>query len=138
VKKLPPHWIEYVANWYHEPMAFWVHRSIGSGKTTTFDPPAPPQIGRKGFAVLCVESGRFVFRYSSLEQLDECVRVLSLKPLPTSRHLSLKRGASVGPNSHWLSRLPASIKTPKMRARCVEDLVHIRTQIAKWLDVTEK
>lgn len=119
-------------------MAFWVHRSHRNGRTTIFDPPAPPQIGRKGFAVLCVESARFVFRFSSLEQLDECVRVLSLKPLPTSRQLSLQRGASVGPNSHWLSRLPASVKTPKMRTRSVEDLIQVRLRIAKWPKVAEK
>jgi len=43
-------------------------------------------------------------------------------PLPTTRRLSALRGEALGPNSHWLSRLPASIKSPKARVRLVKVL----------------
>jgi hypothetical protein len=65
--------------------------------------------------------------------------------LPTTRRLSLARKAlesapapphnragreratgMAGPNSHWLSRLPASLKATKARERVVEGLRAIR------------
>ena len=121
----PRHWIEYAADWRTAPMAYWVHVEREGGpwrKATEFTPPAPSRHGRKAFPVLCVESSGFVFRFSSNEQLAECVRTLSRKPLPTTRQLSASRHGSAGPNSHWLSRLPGRIKSPKTRINVVQQL----------------
>jgi len=125
MRKVARNWIEYVADWRDEPMAYWVHlEQSGSAwrNAELYDPPAPSSEGRNGYPVLCIESQGFVFRFSSIEQLDKCIEVLDRKPLPTSRRLSAARHGGHGPNSHWLSRLPGHIKSPKVRQRAVEDL----------------
>lgn len=95
--------------------------SIGASPSVTSRPRRPP-IPHKGYAVLCVPFGEMVLQFSSSEQLLECIRVLSLTPLPTSRQLSNRRDTSKGPNGHWLSRLPARVKSPKNREKLVATL----------------
>jgi len=51
---------------------------------------------------------------------DHFIEILSRKVIPTSRALSKKRGSTKGPNSHWLSRLPAKTKSYKYRSKPVE------------------
>lgn len=136
-KTLPHHWIEYVRDWRCEPMAYWVHIEGASAvwkNATVFDPPAPAAVPNHGYPVLCVASAGTVFRFSSMAQLVECARVLSLKPLPTSSRLTSMRAGNAardpGPNRHWLSRLPARVRSPKGRRRVVDDLgaiLHSRT-----------
>ena len=108
-------------------MAYWVHVENEPSQwrdAKTYNPPAPSAHGRKGFPVLCIDLAGVVFRFSSNEQIAECVRVLSRKSLPTTRQLSTLRGSGTGPNSHWLSRLPATVKAPKIRAKVAQDLSH--------------
>jgi hypothetical protein len=124
---VPHHWIEYVSDWRDEAMAYWVHfeeSHLAWRDAAVFDPPAPRMVLHQGYPVLCVESQGMVFRFSSVAQLVECKRVLSLTPLPTSSRLFAIRsgGNGSGPNSHWLSRLPGRIKTPRRRRHVVEDL----------------
>jgi hypothetical protein len=131
--KAPRHWIEHTPDWRTEPMAYWVHLEQGPESwhaAESFDPPAPAPEGRKGFRVLCVEIADVVLRFSSAAQLSECIRVLALKPLPTSRRLSAIRGTGAGPNGHWLSRLPARIKSPKARAQVVRQLRSLVGRVA--------
>lgn len=56
--------------------------------------------------------------------------VMNTKLLPTSDLLSRQRGESVGPNGHWLSRLPAKLKSPKQREKLVSGLQHIQEELA--------
>ena len=122
--KVARNWIEHTQDWRDEPMAYWVHSELGGAAwraSESYSPSAPKAEGRNGYPVLCVESHGFVFRFSSAAQLAECVDVLGRKPLPTSRRLAAARGGGHGPNSHWLSRLPGHIKSPKIRQCAVED-----------------
>jgi hypothetical protein len=131
MKKPPRSWIEHVDNWRSVPMAYWVHVQQGKepwGRASEFDPPAPGRDGALGYAVLCVDSGGMTFRFSSRAQLDECIRTLSARPLPSSRRLAALRGGA-GPNGHWLSRLPASVKSPKGRERVVVDLGEVAKRL---------
>jgi hypothetical protein len=108
-------------------MAYWVHVQKSSEPwylATEFDPPAPKREGRLGYPVLCVESCGMTFRFTSREQLDACIKTLSTKPLPSTRRLAAQRGGA-GPNGHWLSRLPASVKSPKGRQQAVADLIEV-------------
>ena len=133
MKKLPRHWIEHTADWRGAPMAYWVHVEPEGEDwrlASHYSPPAPAADGVKGFPLLCIESQGFVFVFSSAAQLAEAIRVLSLVPLPTTRRLSNARPGSHGPNSHWLSRLPGSIKSPKARNRAVEDLQSVWRSMA--------
>lgn len=119
------HWFEFASDWRVYPGAYWAHKNKNGAfwiYATAFEPPAPKPVPHKGYRVLCVQSKGFVFRFSSPEQLTDCIRVLSMKPLPTTRRLSAIHGGGHGPNSHWLSRLPASVKSPKARTAAVSAL----------------
>lgn len=131
--KTARNWIEHTEDWRYAPMAYWVHVQLGDIEwraSESYDPPAPRAEGSQGYPVLCVESQGFVLRFSSSAQLAQCMDILARKPLPTSRRLSAIRGGVHGPNSHWLSRLPGYIKSPKVRHRVVEDLRSVISAMA--------
>lgn len=113
-------------------MAFWVHIEKEGATwrdSLEYDPPEPKPEGKKGFRILCVEFFDMVFRFSSRAQIDECIRVLQTKPLISSTRLTVLRGSKAGPNNHWLSRLPAHVKTPKNRELVVERLLKVVHEI---------
>lgn len=114
------------------PMAFWVHVPA-PGTTDICEPPTPIAIAHRGYAFLHVEFESYELQFSALAQLDHFIDVLSYKPLPTSTQLSSRRGLPVGPNGHWLSRLPAALKSPRKREKLVRALSDIRAQVvAAW------
>lgn len=115
-------------DWRAAPLAFWVHVPV-EGSTPAYDPPAPPAVLHKGFLFLHVDAAGVDLQFSSPAQLDHFIDVMETKPLPTSRQLSRKRKLSVGPNSHWLSRLPANLKAPKERAKLVGKLRAVRERL---------
>lgn len=117
----------YQRDWRTAPVAFWVHRPV-DGADALFEPPAPSAVPHKGFLFLHVEFDAAELQFSAPAQLDHFIEVLSMKPLPTSRSLSSQRGLPVGPNGHWLSRLPAALKSPRKRMRLVEALKAIRAR----------
>lgn len=116
-------------DWRHAPLAFWVHLPVHAS-AETFEPPAPREIPHKGYALLRIQFETHELQFSAPEQLDHFIAVLSTRPLPTTRQLSSRRGLSAGPNSHWLSRLPAALKAPKKRVKLVEALHAIRGAVA--------
>ena len=120
----------YEPDWRSAPVAFWVHRPV-PGSDTLCDPPAPTAVPHKGFLFLHIEFDRYDLRFSAPAQLDHFIEVLSTKPLPTTRKLSLQRGLPVGPNGHWLSRLPASLKSPRKGARLIETLLTIKPKVVQ-------
>lgn len=124
-RKPPKHWIEFAEDWRYFPIAFWVHAAL-EGKNwyqaEVYDPPAPRPVPHRGYAIYCVEIGPHVLRFSSPEQLTHCIEVLGANPMPRPSQLSQVRGTLKGPNSHWLSRLPVEIKSPRKRPRVVEAL----------------
>ncbi|MDO9005030.1 MAG: hypothetical protein Q7V20_16420 [Aquabacterium sp.] len=131
--KTPNYWIEYAADWRLAPMAYWVHVEADGkpwARAERFEPPAPAAVPHKGFPIICVEFGEFTLQFSSQAQIAECIRVLSLSPLPTTSRLVALRNPGVGLNSHWLSRLPSGIKSPKNRALCVKTLVAVLSKMS--------
>lgn len=114
------------SHWQHAPLAHWVHVPDGVGG---FAPPAPPAIPHRGYALLHVGFGAHELVFSSPAQLDHCIEVLARKPLPTTRQLSALRGSGAGPNGHWLSRLPATLKAPRQRARLVQELQAVHAAV---------
>ena len=128
------YWIEYSRDFTRSPITFWVHKEVGEGpwyQSTDFDPPLPGPVPGKGFANYFVECDGFVFQFSSLAEMNEAIEVLSLKNLPTDRQLSECRGTVKGPNSHWLSRLPGSVKPWRYREKAIKVLKEAKTEFAK-------
>jgi hypothetical protein len=126
--KLPCYWIEYVEDWRTEPMSYWTHVEQDGRPWLTaeaYSPAAPVRVHGKGFPVLCVEHGATVFRFASEAQIDEFLAIMSSLLLPTTLRLSQLRPGTAGPNSHWLSRLPAVVKSPKGRAGAVKAVMQV-------------
>lgn len=124
--------ISYSDTWRPFPMAYWVH--IEKGDTPwfaaeDFEPPAPKKDASGRYRIYCVEVDGFTFVFSSIEQLEHCIDILSRKLLPTTIALSERRPGSMGPNSHWLSRLPAHVKPWAYRQKAVKYLSKIRDEI---------
>jgi len=115
-------------DWRTAPLAFWVHVPM-EGSTTECVPKAPVAVLHKGYLFLHVDAAGTDLQFSSLAQLDHFIDVMQTTPLPTSRHLSSKRGQPVGPNSHWLSRLPARLKATKVRGKLVSGLRDLRQDL---------
>ncbi len=113
-------------------MTYWVHQPVDAeslGRATLFEPPRPGPVGGEGWPVLMVEVDGVKLVFTSLAELDTYVDVMSRKPLPSTRVLS--RRFPMGPNSHWLSRLPKKAKSPKHRATAVKYLSEVRGEFAK-------
>lgn len=119
----------YEKDWRTAPVAFWVHVPV-PGNADACEPPAPDAVPHLGYAFLRVKIESHELQFSALAQLDHFIDVLSRKPLPTSTQLSSRRGLPVGPNGHWLSRLPAALKSPRKREKLVQALGEVRAQVA--------
>ncbi|KAF1054526.1 MAG: hypothetical protein GAK43_00809 [Stenotrophomonas maltophilia] len=131
MRKVPHYWFETVADWRDAPLAYWVHLAQDGQAwhaASRFQPPAP-RAQPKGYLMLCLSAGSRVLRFSSTAQVEACIATLQRVPLPTSRQLSQAHGGTLGPNRHWLSRLPGRLKSPKQRLRVVEDLRLVLAQL---------
>ncbi|WP_432459287.1 hypothetical protein [Agarivorans sp. QJM3NY_25] len=105
--------IEYRVEYTPSPLSFWVHKHLDSevwSNATKFDPPLPRSIPCKGFPVLVINALGVELEFSSIEEAEHFLDIISKKNMPTSLQLSNLRGGSYGPNGHWLSRLPARLK----------------------------
>lgn len=116
------------SDWRYAPLAYWVHVPV-AGSEWRFDPPALPIILHKGYALLRIPFEKHELQFSSPAQLSHFIDVFSTKPLPTSRLLSSRRGVDVGPNGHWISRLPAELKSPRKREKLLQTLRAVRAQV---------
>jgi hypothetical protein len=116
------------------PVSFWAHQHIGSDVwrgATSYEPPLPNPIPGKGWARIEVELDGVILEFASAHEIAHVIDVLSKNPLPSTRRLSEERGTSHGPNSHWLSRLPAKAKSQKFRQRLVKFLKKAQIELAR-------
>lgn len=126
------HWIEYEKNQVDAPMTFWVHREADGrhwADAEVFEPPRQGPVPGKGYPVLRVEHNGFTFGFASLEEMAVCIEILSRRLLPRSIDLSRERGPDVGPNSHWLSRLPGTVTPWAYRRNAV---AHLRIALEEF------
>ena len=82
-----------------------------------------------GYQTLRVQFEKYDLQFSAPAQLDHFIEVLASKPMPTSKQLSSRRGLPVGPNGHWLSRLPADLKSRRKREKLVLVMQAVRQQV---------
>lgn len=106
------HWIEYRDAWVLGPMTFWGHVETDGRPwhdARLLEPTAPSPIPGKGFAGLFVEFAGATLYFASLDELRVAIDTLGLRVLPTSRNEASRRtpATRLGPNQHWLSRLPS-------------------------------
>ncbi len=131
------HWIEYNETRPVLSMTFWVHRKV-AGKpwfeTEEFDPPRQKAVPLKGYPVFKVEFNGFTFEFTSFAEIQVCIKPLQEKLLPWTIDLSYKHGTGTEPNSHWLSRLPADVKSWKYREKAVEYLKETLEEFKKEID----
>jgi hypothetical protein len=124
----PVYHFTFEKDWRTAPLAFWVHVPV-AGSETECEPPAPAEVPHLGYQTLWIQFERYELQFSAPAQLDHFIEVLSSRPMPTSRQLSARRGLPVGPNGHWLSRLPAELKSPRKREKLVNVLRAVREQV---------
>lgn len=128
------HWIEYCPAWTPQPMSYWVHIET-DGKpwleSSAFEPPLPKPVPGRGWPVYFVECDGFTFTFASLAEIEVCLSTLSKKVLPTTLRLSAERGTGMGPNSHWLSRLPKGMKPWRYREKAVRCLTAAKADFEK-------
>jgi len=96
------YWIEVHPDWKNAAMAPWVEGQM------------PRQVPG-GLRWYFVQTQSFVFEFSTLEQWQECQRVLACKVLPST----------LGHNQHWLSRLPARLRKWSVREKILRDLARM-------------
>ncbi|SFM71342.1 hypothetical protein [Marinobacter zhejiangensis] len=125
------YWVEYVKEYRPSPASLVVHRPLDcehwSG-ATKFDPPLPqPEVG-KGYPVSKVEAKGYELSFSSMEEVEHCIDVLSQKNLPTTRSLAEESWLGQGyQHLHWLTKLPSALKSYKERQKIVRLLGHLKS-----------
>lgn len=104
--------IEYTNEYRGSPLSFWVHINIDSyywADATIYEPSLPNPIAGKGYANLLINVLGVELNFSSIEEIEHFLSVIKLKNMPTTLQLTNKRNGGCGPNSHWLSRIPAKL-----------------------------
>jgi len=126
----------YHINQKKSPVSYWVHKEVRE-KQIPYDlcreyrPPFPLKDPLRGWPYLRVSASGFDFEFASLHELNHCINILGKKLLPTTQSLSHERGSGKGPNSHWLSRLPAKLKSWKKREKIVSVLRQVKQELKK-------
>jgi len=131
--KMKKYEITFNSLYRESPVTFWVH--VRRAKSVAFDindyePPLSKLIGGRGFPELKLNYLGVELRFSSLHEISHYIEVLEQRSLPTTISLSLRRDSGVGPNSHWLSRLPAKLKPWKQRIKLVQLLKQAKTEFS--------
>ncbi len=114
--------IEYREKYTKTPLSFWVHKHLDHEVwiyAKKFEPSLPKAIPGKGFPVLVVNALGVELEFSSIDEAEHFLSVISRKNMPTSTQLSRQRTDKLGPNRHWLSRLPSKIKPWSKREKII-------------------
>ncbi|KAA5539986.1 hypothetical protein [Adhaeribacter rhizoryzae] len=124
--------IEYSSSWQDNPMAYWVHIEQDNQhwhEAEHFIPPAPERDLRGLYKIYKVKIDGFTFKFSSLEQLEHCIEILSMGSLPITSELCKKRPGNEEANEHWLCTLPSQVKSRRYRQKAVKYLRKVRGEL---------
>lgn len=117
-----PFAIEYTEQYQPSPLSYWVHRQLDTEiwrDASRFEPPLPSAVPGLGYPRLVVRILGIELQFASTAEVEHFLEVLRQKNMPSSRRLSAQRGQGCGPNGHWLSRLPAKLKSWSKRERII-------------------
>jgi hypothetical protein len=126
--------VRYTEDFKPGPLTFWVHRETDGRpwyEATAFEPPLPKPVPGAGFAALYVQVFNVELHFASVPEVRHFLSVMRQKNLPTTRRLSTERGTSSGPNSHWLSRLPADLKAWRKREKIIKIIENALVEFEK-------
>jgi len=133
--------VGYSRYWHNYPIAYWVHIEKDNKPwrdSVEYSPPSPKKDYNGIYKIYKIEINGFTFVFFSIDQLEHCIEILSMKLLPATITLSEKRPGNMGPNSHWLSRLPAKVKPWSYREKAVKYLKKVREELEKQPITTPK
>lgn len=114
--------IEYRPRYTKTPLSFWVHRHLDHDVwhyATQFEPELPKAIPGKGYPLLVVNTLGIELEFASVPEVEHFLEVIGRKNMPTTQRLSMQRSNNYGPNRHWLSRLPSSMKSWSKREKII-------------------
>lgn len=124
--------LRYTPRRCQSPVTYWVHRPVAGGEAEAqLEPPLPPAMVGRGYPNLVVTLFGTELHFASAAEVRHVIAVLAQKHLPTTRALSAERHPQAGPNRHWLSRLPASLKPWGRRQRIVRVLERALAEVAR-------
>lgn len=107
---------------YVVPFSFWVHKHVDHeiwSYAKEFKPPLTKAIPCKGYPLLIVNAFGIELEFASVAEVEHFLAVISEKNMPTTQQLSRQRTDNYGPNRHWLSRLPSSLKPWSKREQII-------------------
>lgn len=125
------YWIEYTEQYEQSPLSFWVHYPVERGipwvEAKKYVPSLPNKVIGKGYILYKVEHKGSVLVFSSLEEIEHCIEVLSKKVLPTTRNLANQSWVEGYQHLHWLTKWPSHIKKEKDRAKIIALLRKVKS-----------
>jgi hypothetical protein len=126
--------ISYHTSRKFSPISYWVHEGIGENvnpymECEEFVPPFPYKLMNQGFQYLQVTFQGNELGFASMLEVDHFREILMQKNLPTTKSLSVIRGTGYGPNNHWLSRLPANLKSWVKREKLIAAINKVKREI---------
>ncbi len=123
------YWIEYSDTYTASPLSSWVHRPIDNkvwDQASQFVPELPKKILDKGYPIYKIVHKGYELHFSSKEEIDHCISILSKKILPTTQELASKSWMKGYQHLHWLSKWPGKIKSFKDRETIVKLLKKVK------------
>ena len=124
------YWVEYTEAYCPSPVSLVVHRPLDCEHwlgATQYDPPLPkPEIG-KDYRVYKIELKGVELGFSSMEEVEHCIAILSQKNLPTTRALAEQSWLGGYQHRHWLAKFPSALKPFKERQKLVRLLGYLKS-----------
>lgn len=104
-------------------LSFWVHEPLDAevwNDATQYKPPLPKKVIGSGYKVYKIEHKGCEFIFSSIEEVEHCITLLSPKVLKTTRDLADNSWVKGYQHMHWLSKWPGKLKSHKDRQAIVK------------------
>jgi hypothetical protein len=117
------YWIDYSESFSSSPLSFWVHKPVDSeiwNDATKFEPSMPSKVMGKGFPEFKIEHKGHILEFSSIDEIEHCIDVLSNKVLPTTNELAHGSWVEGYQHLHWLTKWPGDIKSYEDRMAIVK------------------
>lgn len=134
------HFVKFLKEWKPSYATYWVHIEVppvNLSQTLDHTPALQKSIKGLGYPRFFIIYDGLELEFSSLEEIEHYIQILSKKNLPTTLSLTkIRKDLTpkivsfepyrsqwyVGPNKHWLSRLPAKFKPWSFREGLVKYL----------------